>query len=393
MTKNILLLYGFSFFKNLMFFGAVAVPFYLHRIGIGYASMFLLEGIFSLSMIVFEIPTGVIADRFGRKWSLFFGSCFLGAAFLIFGFYTSFIVLAIAEILCAFGMTMQSGADRAILYETLIASGSDSRTAAVMARYDAFATTGMFLAFPAGSVFVGSNAVSYNSALGLVFIATAMAVFFAGFLVVFVKETAYEKSKKNVMRQGLDGFLRILHLPKLRKFSLNYALLSSLTFFMFWFYQPLLMENGFSVAWLGVVASAFNFTAMVLLWLTPVIERGLGIKNTLFFSSIIPGFFYLSLFFISGPVMALAAIFFVTNLKLFRAPLLSTLMNREIDSSERATVLSGVSMIERMATTLLYPLNGILTDISLKMTFLIIGIITVGLSLLLRVEETHLTEK
>jgi MFS family permease len=393
MNRNIPLLYGISFLKNLMFFGAVAVPFYLHRIGIGYASMFILEGIFSLSMIVFEIPTGVIADRFGRKWSLFFGSCFLGVALFIFGIYTSFIILAIAEILCAFGMTLLSGADRALLYETLKESGSDSRTPTVMAHYDAFATAGMFLAFPAGSVFVGSHAVSYQTSLGLVFIATAIALFMAGFLVLLVKEAPYEKSTKKVLRQGLDGFLRILHIPKLRKFSLNYALLSSLTFFMFWFYQPLLMDNGFSVAWLGVVASAFNFTAMALLWFTPVFERRMGIKNTLFISSIFPGLFYCSLFFIPGPVMALIAIFFVTNLKIFRAPLLSTLMNREIDSSERATVLSGVSMIERMATTFLYPLTGILTDISLKMTFLIIGIITVGLSLLLRVKETHLIKQ
>ena len=374
-----------------MFFGAVAVPFYLHRIGIDYTRMFLLEAIFSLSMILFEIPTGVIADRFGRKISLFFGSCFFGAGIFMFGIYTSFGALVMAEIIGAFGMTLLSGADRALLFETVKAGGSDSKAATVMARYDAFGTAGMFLAFPAGSMFVDSRIVSYKSALGLVFIATAIAFFMAGFLVLLVKEGTYEKSTKNVVRQGLDGFLRILHIPKLRIFSLNYALLSSLTFFMFWFYQPLLMENNFPVAWLGFVASAFNLTAMLLLLLTPVAERWMGIKNTLFLSSIIPGVLYLSVSFIPGPAMALVAIFLVTNLKIFRAPLLSVLMNSEIDSSDRATVLSGVSMIERMATTLLYPVTGILTDISLKMTFLAIGIITVALSLMLRVEEDHLS--
>jgi MFS family permease len=84
-NKNLALLYLFSFFKSLQFFGAVAVPFYLHRIGLDYTRMFLLEAIFSFAMILFEIPTGVIADRWAEKYPLF-GAVFFGAGFLLFGY-------------------------------------------------------------------------------------------------------------------------------------------------------------------------------------------------------------------------------------------------------------------------------------------------------------------
>ena len=67
--------------------------------------------------------------------------------------------------------------------------------------------------------------------------------------------------------------------------------------------------------------------------------------------------------------------------------MLSALMNEEIESSSRATVLSGVSMIERIATALLYPVVGLLTDVSLQITFLALGAITILLSVLLRIEE------
>ena len=391
-NKAIILLYLSGFFRDLQFFGAVAVPFYLHRVGLDYTSMFLLEAIFSFFMIIFEVPTGVVADKWGRKISLFFGSLFFGAGFLLFGIFTSYPVLVMAEIICAFGMTLSSGADRALIYEALKNTHEEDRAVKVMARYDAFSSAAMFLAFPAGSLFVDSNILSYKTALGIVFVATAVAIFISGLIILFIKEPAFEKSTELPFRQGVDGFLRIIQRPKLRIFSLNYAFISSATFFMFWYYQSLLMENGLPIAWLGFVSSAFNLTAMLLLLLAPVVERGLGIKNTLFMSSLIPGILYLLVSLIPGSAIAMIAIFGITNLKAFRAPVLAALMNKEIESSNRATILSGVSMIERIATTLLYPIAGILTDISLNTALFVIGIITVILSVTLRIEQAAIKD-
>jgi len=87
--------------------------------------------------------------------------------------------------------------------------------------------------------------------------------------------------------------------------------------------------------------------------------------------------------------MALIAIFGVIMLKLFRAPMLASLMNTHIESTNRATVLSGVSMLERIITAILYPLAGILTDISLNWTFLVMGLVTLAASLFLRVGKDH----
>ena len=79
------MLYLFSFIKSLHFFGSLAVPFYLQRLGFSYTQMFLMETIFSVCLFLFEVPTGVIADKFGRKFSIFFGSIIFGASFIIIG--------------------------------------------------------------------------------------------------------------------------------------------------------------------------------------------------------------------------------------------------------------------------------------------------------------------
>ena len=162
---------------------------------------------------------------------------------------------------------------------------------------------------------------------------------------------------------------------------------------MFWFYQSLLLENHFPVALQGFVAAGFNLTATALLFLTPWAERGLGIKKALFLSSLLPGFLYLGAALVPGLAMALVAIFGVTSLKLFRSPLLSALMNEEIPDVQRATVLSGISMVERISTMLLYPLVGLLADRSLCLALLALGLLTTALAATLKIGENHLGEK
>lgn len=388
--KSLTALYAFSFFKSLQFFGAVAVPFYLHRIGIGYGRMFILEMVFSAGMMALEVPTGIVADRWGRKISLCLGSLFLATGFLLFGIFHSFTVLLGAELVCALGMTLVSGADKALLYEVLKRNEESDRATTVFARYEAAGTAGLFISFPLGSLFAGSGIVPYRSALGLVFVFTAIALGISGLVILPVRETKEDRGREGFLKQGIDGFLYIFKTQQLRSFGLNYAIISALTFFMFWFYQSLLARNNVPVAWFGFVGSAFNLTAMLLLHATPAVQKHIGIGKALFLSSLIPGLLYVATGLMPNLLVSLIAAFGVTNLKLFRAPMLSALMNSRIEDGNRATVLSGISMIERVLIAALYPLVGFLTDLSLTAALLTLGGLTIAASLAFKVGETSL---
>lgn len=388
--RNIASLYAFSFLKNLQFFGAVAVPFYLYRIGLSYGRMFILEMTFSAAMMALEVPTGIVADRWGRKISLCLGSIFLALGFFMFGLFHPFALLFIAELICALGMTLVSGADKALLYETLKRGEESGEATTVFSRYEAAGTAGLFISFPLGSLFAGSGIVPYTSALGLVFIFTALALALSGFVVLGVKETAPERGRQNFMRQGIDGFLYIFKTRQLRAFGINYAVISALTFFMFWFYQSLLARNKVPVAWFGFVGSAFNLSAMALLRATPFVRKKLGLGRALFLSSVVPGLLYLAAGLFPSLGVALLAIVGVTNLKLFRAPMLSALMNDRIGDANRATVLSGISMLERVLIAALYPIVGALADLSLSTALLALGGLTIVCSISLRVGDATL---
>ena len=385
------MLYLFSFLKSLEFFGAVAVPFYLQRMGFSYTQMFLMETIFSVCLFLFEIPTGVVADRWGRKASLFLGTLLLGGSFVLLGIIHSIPIFILIQVISACGFSMISGADKALVYENAKFRGkTDDEAIVIASRYDAFSTAGMFIAFPAGSLFVASKIIPYIDALGVVFIATGICIVCAGIAVLFVSEGPRNASlpDEKAIRHAYEGFTYVFKNKLLLRFSLNYAILSALTFLMFWFYQSLLLDNKVPVAWNGFISAGFNAGGMLLLLATGLVNRHIGTKNALFLSSLLPGILYVLLFLFphSLPVVFIA-IFGITMLRFFRAPLLTTLMNTQIANENRATVLSGVSMVERIIVSLFYPLAGILMDFSARWTYLIIGAVTLVVSLALRVER------
>ncbi len=385
--KNVYFLYIFNFLKNVQFFGAVAVPFFLYRAQLDYVRMFTLEAVFSVSMMLMEIPTGIVADRWGRRTSLMLGSVTLGAGFFCIALTQSFALLALAEVVAAAGLTLITGADRALLYECVRDAGKEEQSEKIFARYDAAGTTALLISFPLGTLFVGSGLVPYTTALAMVFAVTGIGIATAALAVLPVTERARVHHGESFLRDGIDGFLFIFRHAKLRGFSINYAVISSLTFFMFWMYQSLLIENNVMVSWYGFIASGFNAAAMLLLALTGPIKKRFGVRWTLFLTSFIPGLLYIGAGVFPGILTAFVAIFGVTSLRLFRSPFLNALMNRQIADTSRATVLSGISMLERVLTAMLYPVVGILTDRSLNLTLVFLGVLTVSGSFFLRIRD------
>ena len=92
---------------------------YLLNSGLDFLEVNLVNVSFMLSVFLLEIPTGAIADLFGRKTSFVTSSVFMGIGFVWYGITDNFIGFIIAEIIIAIGVSLTSGAFKAWLVDSL----------------------------------------------------------------------------------------------------------------------------------------------------------------------------------------------------------------------------------------------------------------------------------
>ncbi len=90
--------------------------------------------------------------------------------------------------------------------------------------------------------------------------------------------------------------------------------------------------------------------------------------------------------------LAIILIIIIAGLGLTREPLFANYLNKYIESYNRATVLSGVSMLNKLMIGLLYPVVGLLVNWSLNYSLIIIGSLIITIALLSKVKESYLID-
>jgi len=124
-VRDIRKYYLFQFFNGLAFFAPIMVLFWQSH-GLTMTQIMLLQSIYSLGVVVLDLPTGAFADCFGKRKSLILGTVFWTIAFLFYGFSTQFWQFAFWELVAGVGSAFISGADRAYLHELLREEGRES---------------------------------------------------------------------------------------------------------------------------------------------------------------------------------------------------------------------------------------------------------------------------
>jgi MFS family permease len=386
--RNIALAYVAAFLKSLQFFGPLAVPFFLDWLRVDYTRLFLLQAWFLFWVFALEIPTGVVADKGGRGISVGAGCLLFAVDMFVFGTVRQYGLLFVAEFLGAVGMTLMSGAEQALLYDSLRELKREPQARRYFARYEAAGMLGLLVAFPVGS-YVGSLG-RYPEWLPVTFLMTAGSGVLAAVTYLVMWEPPRGKPKEGFIRMGVEGLRTLLTRPRLRSFVLNAVTISSVTFFAFWFYQPVSQRAGVPVRFLGWVGAGCNLFAAILLANVRILERTLGLRRLLFWSAAVPGILYLGAGFVRHVAFVVPAFLLLVGCKMVRAPILNDFINRHVESENRATVISSISLVERGMTFLLYPVVGWLADRSLDGVLWGLGALALVLAVATNLSEAQL---
>lgn len=338
--------------------------------GLGSYELFVLKAIYSVAVVVMEIPSGWMADVWGRKKTLILGSILGSLGFLIYSFSYSFWAFVAAEIVLGIGLSFISGADSALLYDSLKA---DNKTDKYTREEGRITSAGNFAEAIAGIISGLLVYFSLRTPFYFQFGVAALAIP-AAFTLIEPKTHAVEHvhSIRNLVKNIKNT---LVSNTNLRVAILLSALTGTATLTFAWLVQPFFVAIGLPEELFGIFWTALNLSVGISSVFAYKVELFLGKRRSVLTVIILLSFGY----FFSGISISYYGLGFLFLFYLVRGlatPIFKNYINQYTDSEVRATMLSVRNFIIRMAFAGIGPLLGWITDnISLNKAFLLAGII------------------
>jgi len=336
--RNIRLYYVLESILSLT--GGIILPVYVvyfRNFDITLFQVAFLAALFEATIIIFEVPTGYFADRFGRRLSTLIGFFLYALSGFIFFQYTSFEGFIVAEIIFGVAETFISGALEALAVDSLNESDRKNRLSSLFANRTVFKTSALLIGMISGGFLAGY----YLSGLFAPFIIIASVGLV---LSLFLKEEksiikSEHRQKKNSLFTKQLSFRNPL-VPALFAVGLfsNFAYEPA---DQFW--QVLFSEiKIFDVSHFGILTAAGLILVVSIVKLS---EKLYDKRLSLYLSSCFL-LIAVSLYLAAGssvyPAIAGMVIYFA--LKELIRPAISTHLNRALSSERRATYLSVYNM-------------------------------------------------
>ena len=367
MSRNLRLFYLFRLLATSYLYVPIFMLFQAGR-GLSFFERLALGGIYAGVIVAVEIPTGVYADRIGRRRSMMYGALTMAASCLVAFKSHSFGVFALAESLAAISMALCSGADSAYLFDLLLEHDRVHEYGRRESAASAWHLMGSAIAF-AGGGWLGSIdlALPYLVTAGVASIAAVVACLLDDDRPRMRRESA-RVQLRSWGAQMLTAVREVTSNGRLAWLIGYSAVVFMLLRATIYVYQPYLEERGLGPGAIGLLFAGVYIVAATVAYRTHLLRRRFGDELLLWglLGALAVSFIGLAGV-VDGPwMLSLLVVQAVANG--IYSPLTKPLLNREIsDSSRRAAVLSIESMARRAATGVFVPLVGLYgqTDVML----------------------------
>jgi MFS family permease len=324
--------------------------------------------------IIFDIPTGIFADKFSRKYSVALGSVITFIATVIYGLVPSFGAFLFAELLTGLGMALISGAGEALLYDSLDENNKQEEAKRVFGR--AFSISQIA---SVGAAIAGGYIAS-KFGLNAPMLFSAVSFLLAGLVILTVAEPKIHRKIEHKMnmfisfKQGLTFFVQ--H-KMLRLLVLDAVLVQLGAYFLIWMYQPMLKNLGVPIENFGYIRAIFSLAAIVVTANLLFTEKAFrSLSNFYIITAIITTVVLLSVGFFPNLIVLMIAIVLIGGFGQARYSSLNTFMHQYIPTENRATVLSGISTFVRLMFIIFNPIVGFIADRSLQGAFIFVGLLS-----------------
>ena len=327
-----------------------------------------LQAIYSSSLALAEIPSGYTADLLGRKKTLVLGCILSFLGFSLFSISYSFWWFFTAEIFLGLGNSFISGADTAIMYDSLLEVKKEKK----------------FLKYEGRSISIGNFSEAIAGIIGgslaaISFRYPAYAQVLISFLIlpfaISLKEPKMQQKRiKKSWKSILEVMSFCLKKSKILKTHIFYSSGVGVgTLMMAWLAQPFIKELGVQMKHYGLLWALLNVVVGFVAYHAHLIENKFSEFQSLFIIGLVCVSGYLLISFnINLAGFGILLIFYAN--RGYATPILRNHINRHTPSNVRATVMSIRSLIIRMSFALIAPWIGWVSDQwGLNSSFLIMG--------------------
>jgi MFS family permease len=319
---------------------------YLAEFGLDYSTIALIFLMYPIASLFFEIPTGAVADVYGKKISVFLSYFITGLAFVAFILSGANVPLLILFwFIAGISFTMESGALEAWFVDSVKHKKRDEHLHRLLGRWGGISSLGFVIGPLMGGVLVtyGVEKAFWASAVSMLFLSL--------FVLVFGREEYFERSKpkiaegfKESFKTGRQGFRHAFKHPVILILTLVSAVMTFANTISFNAYQPYVVEVGLPKPYLGYALSVAGLiTVFTLSYSHRIVAAVGGNKRSLVVFAFLMGLAVAGVGLIKYlPLLFLSLIAYTSfgEFAGYGSPAFTELFNKYVPSNIRATVIS-----------------------------------------------------
>jgi len=354
-SRNERLYYAFVFLMEFGFWIGIWIKYLTVTRGLELKYILLMDMPFWLVMAALEAPFGALADKFGHSKVLAFGAACYALTILGFGFTTNYWMLFADYMLWAVAMACRSGADQALLYDSLKQAKLEEGFARIAGRGFAIsisaATTGIII----GGILASFTSLAFTVQIS--FIAPVVACFVALSMV----EPHVFHEKRPYLDQLRAGIQFTWATKQVRYSVLMVAVLMMAGFAPVVLVQPFLIEHNVATGLFGIYQAPLQISAVIAAIAAYRIVGRLGRPRAVAFAcgGMIMAFLGLAAFDVQ-PAFAFFALPALCRGVI--RPTMDAYIHQHTPSDMRATVLSMSSLVLSVSLAFFEPVIGFITD-------------------------------
>lgn len=376
LKRNISIGYVYNFFLQLNMTSAIWVLYLAFR-GMSLIEIGILESIYHITGLILEIPSGAIADLYGRKFSVVAGRVVNLISCILMITANSFLEFAISFILSSAAMNLNSGAAEALIYDSLKESGEEGKYKKIWGQTAFIMSISQGIAILLGGILADVKFL-YAYVFGAIVQIIALMV-----SLNFTEPTVnrkhnignLKKQKENIFINQLKISIDILKCRKIVLYIIMFsALLGSLQTTVFFYSQKFFSDMGYTKTIIAVICFIGSIVEAYSSKYAYKIEKRLNIREILISLSALNVIALVGLAFVAEFSIGF---YLLTNLTGGLAfTILSDYINGRIPSESRATILSFESLWFSIFMIGVFPLFGFIAEkIGLTLTFGIIALV------------------